>query len=251
MAPRLARLAARAQAAADALERRLTCVLTLRDLGNAGIAVDRRALAALPGPLVPAALAAMHRRAGIPYPPGEAARAELLRQLAAPPGGSVGCDCGAGWRWSADGELLLLRRAPERERRADFSYTLEIPGELEIPELAVRVGLHHCPVEPWMFAGAPHRVGLALSLLPGDRVTVRNRRAGDRLHPLGSSGSRRLKEVLVDRRVPRARRERIPLLCVGDRIAWVPGVTIDHRFRIRSEATAWVATLTLVRHETR
>src|SRR5436305_652601 len=82
---------------------------------------------------------------------------------------------------------------------------------------------------------------LALPLVPGDRVTVRNRRPGDRLRPLGARGSRRLKEVLVDRRVPRPLRDRIPLLCVGERIAWVPGVTIDHGFRLRGETTAWVA----------
>jgi hypothetical protein len=31
---------------------------------------------------------------------------------------------------------------------------------------------------------------------------------------------------------------------VGERIAWVPGVTIDQGFRIRDEAAAWVATVT-------
>ncbi|HKH47107.1 MAG TPA: tRNA lysidine(34) synthetase TilS, partial [Thermoanaerobaculia bacterium] len=112
---------------------------------------------------------------------------------------------------------------------------------LEIPELGVRVGLHHRPVEPWMFQGSPHRAGLALPLAAGDRVTVRNRRPGDRLHPLGAAGSRRLKEVLIDRRVPEGARDRIPLLCVGERIAWVPGITIDQRFRITGEASAWVA----------
>jgi tRNA(Ile)-lysidine synthase len=50
-----------------------------------------------------------------------------------------------------------------------------------------------------------------------------------------------LKEVLIDRRVPREVRERLPLLCVGERVAWVPGVTIDERFRLAGHATAWVA----------
>jgi tRNA(Ile)-lysidine synthase len=257
---RLARLAEAARRAGAVLDRRLTAEIGLCELkdddegdgGDGGVAVDRRALAALPAPLLPMALAALHRRAGAPYPAGGPARTELLRQLGASPGGEgVACDCGGGWRWSVEGSLLALRRAPERERMADFTYTLEIPGELEIPELSVRVGLHHRPVEPWMFTGAPHRAGLVLPLVPGDRVMVRNRRPGDRLHPLGSNGSRRLKEVLVDRRVPRTRRARIPLLCVGERIAWVPGITIDHRFRIRTEATAWVATLTSMRPEPR
>jgi tRNA(Ile)-lysidine synthase len=256
LAPRLAGLAERARRAGAALDRRLAGRLAVLPLAD-GAAVDRRALAELPAALLPAALAFLHRRAGAPYPAGRPARSELLRQLHRPLTSRDGdvarvvCDAGEGWRWALDGDLLTLRRAPARERVPDFTYTLEVPGELEVPELAVRVGLHSRPVEPWMFSGSPDRAGLALPLVPGDRVTVRNRRPGDRLHPLGSSGSRRLKEVLIDRRVPRAWRERIPLLCVGGSIAWVPGVTIDQRFRIGTEATAWVATLTSMRPETR
>ena len=92
-----------------------------------------------------------------------------------------------------------------------------------------------------MLQGSPHRAALALPLTEGDHVTIRNRRPGDRIHPLGGRGSRRLKEVLIDRRVPREVRERLPLLCVGERVAWVPGVTIDERFRLAGHATAWVA----------
>ena len=128
----------------------------------------------------------------------------------------------------------------------DFTYTLEVPGELEIPEIAVRVRLTRGAVEPWMFAGETDRAGLALPLLEGDLVTIRNRRPGDRIHPLGARGSRRLKEVLIDRRVPRHVRERMPLLVVGERIAWAPGVTIDQRFRLAGHATAWVAEVATV-----
>jgi len=65
----------------------------------------------------------------------------------------------------------------------------------------------------------------------------------------GAPGERRLKEVLIDRRVPRGERDRLPLLCLGadgPRVAWVPGVTIDERYRLRrADPTvaggAWVA----------
>jgi len=208
------------------------------------VAADREALRRLPEELLPFALAGLHRCAGAPYPAGRAARAELVRQLRRleeAGGERVSCDCGGGWRWEAAGGRLRLLRSPGSEKPLRFTYTLNVPGEVEIPELGVRVGLHHHPVEPWMFQGSPHRAGLALPLKPGDRVTVRNRRPGDRLHPLGADGSRRLKEVLIDRHVPRDQRDRIPLLCVGERIAWVPGITIDQRFRITGEAAAWVA----------
>jgi hypothetical protein len=42
-------------------------------------------------------------------------------------------------------------------------------------------------------------------------------------------------------RIPRAERDRLPLLCFEGRIAWVPGVTIDERFRLPAEGSAWVA----------
>ena len=75
-------------------------------------------------------------------------------------------------------------------------------------------------------------------------MTVRSRRAGDRLQPLGTPHRRRLKELLIDRKVPRETRDRLPLLCVEGQVAWVPGVTIHHPFRLREGAvTAWVAEL--------
>jgi len=235
---RLARLAGKARGAGLALDRRLARELPLRWIED-GVAVERSALERLPEEIRPFAFAWLHRRAGAPYPAPGAAREELLRQLGRH--ARAACDCGGGWRWEASGEILRLRRAGGRERVPDFTYTLEVPGELHIPEISMRVRVGRSAVEPWMFEGSPHRAGLALPLVEGDRVTIRNRRPGDRIHPLGASGSRRLKEVLIDRRVPRQERERLPLLCVGERIAWAPGVTIDERFRLDGHATAWMA----------
>lgn len=242
---RLARLGDRARAAVLAVDRRLRERLAVVP-AERGIAVERAAVEALPAGLLPSAFAWLHRQAGAPYPAGEAARSELLRQLGG--SGRAACDCGGGWRWETTGELLILRRAePARETVPDFTYTLEIPGSVEIPEIAVRVCVSRRAVEPWMLQGSPHRAGLALPLTEGDLVTIRNRRPGDRIHPLGARGSRRLKEVLIDRRVPRHVRERLPLLCVGERIAWAPGVTIDQRFRLDGHATAcWVAEVATV-----
>jgi tRNA(Ile)-lysidine synthase len=102
LAERLARLAARAAGARRRIEEAVDGVLGpsptpgLADIPG-GVSVPRRAFAGLPAPLQPFALAALHQRAGAPYPASAAARAELLRQLTSP--GRVGCDCGRGWRW--------------------------------------------------------------------------------------------------------------------------------------------------------
>jgi tRNA(Ile)-lysidine synthase len=95
-----------------------------------------------------------------------------------------------------------------------------------------------------MRQGATGRAALDLPLAPGGRVTVRSRLPGDRLQPLGCAYHRRRKDVVIDRKIPRASRDGLPLLCVGGQVAWVPGVTIHHAFRLRPGATsAWVAEL--------
>lgn len=211
--------------------------------GADGLSVERGRLERLPGVLWPPALAMLHRRAGLAYPPGAAAVADLRRQCLA--GGRVGCDVDGVWRWQSDGDRLRLRRrpAPAPAVPTPFAYTLEVPGEHSIPELSMRLRLRRGPVEAWMFRSAERRAGLALPLAAGDRVTVRSRRPGDRIRPCGCPWRRRLKNVLIDRRVPRAERDRLPLLCVGDRVAWVPGVTVEHAFRVAPGGTAWIAEL--------
>lgn len=198
------------------------------------------ALRRLPSILLPAALGVLHRAAGASHPPGRRARRELVRQLAEGSSAvtssgaiSAGVDCGGGLRWERKGDRLALTRPAPKSSATRFTYTLEAPGELIVEDLGVGVRLFQSSVASWMWRGSPTRAALDLPLAEGDRVVIRNRRPGDRIRPLGSPGSRRLKDVLIDRRVPRERRQRIPLLVVGGSIAWVPGVTIDHRFRLR------------------
>jgi tRNA(Ile)-lysidine synthase len=126
-------------------------------------------------------------------------------------------------------------------RTPPFSYTFRIPGEVELPELGLTLRVRRSPVEPWMLLGDPRRAGFSAA---GEWATVRNRRPGDRLRPLGSPGTRKLKEILVDRRVPADARDRLPLLELGGRIAWVPGVTVDEACRLGDGADrCWCAEL--------
>ena len=233
---RVAHAAARARRALDRrLGRRLEPSVQER-----GASLDLERLERLPPALLPAAAALLHRRAGAAYPPSLAAVGELDRQLRA--GRGIGGDCGDGWRWQRRGRRLHLTRVAAPPAR--FTYTVEVPGEVDLTEVSLRLRLGRSPVDAWMFRGSPTRTALGAALRRGERMTVRNRRPGDRIRPLGCHYSRRLKDVLIDKRIPRAERDRIPLLCIGDEIVWVPGVTIGDRFRLRDEPEAWVAELT-------
>ncbi|WP_043433742.1 tRNA lysidine(34) synthetase TilS [Cystobacter fuscus] len=84
------------------------------------------------------------------------------------------------------------------------------------------------PGTQWHFgvgSGTPPLGALALFLREDTRwpLTVRTRRAGDRVR--GPAGSRKLQDVLVDGRVPREHRDRVPVVTdAGGSVLWVPGV---------------------------
>jgi len=58
-------------------------------------------------------------------------------------------------------------------------------------------------------------------------VTVlawRGRVEGDRYQPLGSPGSAKLSDLLINRKIPLERREALPVVLCGGEILWVPGL---------------------------
>jgi len=82
--------------------------------------------------------------------------------------------------------------------------------------------------------------------LDADRLSfpllVRSVRPGDRFHPLGAPGTRKLQDFLVDEKVPREDRPRVVILeCEGE-IVWVAGMRIAESFKVR-EDTVRVAVL--------
>ena len=63
-------------------------------------------------------------------------------------------------------------------------------------------------------------------------LTVRNRRQGDRFQPYGMRGTKKIKDFLIDAKVPRDERERIPMLVCGDQVLWIVGYTTSEPFKI-------------------
>ena len=72
--------------------------------------------------------------------------------------------------------------------------------------------------------------------LPGPLV-LRTRRSGDIFQPLGLQGhSQSLVDFMAKAKIPKAWRDRLPILVSGEQIVWIPGWRLDHRTRL-TEAT--------------
>ena len=76
----------------------------------------------------------------------------------------------------------------------------------------------------------------------GNELVVRPRWAGDRFQPLGMGQPKKLNEFMIDARIPRPWRQRVPLVCSLEHILWVVGWRIDDRVKV-TEATRRVLEL--------
>lgn len=66
----------------------------------------------------------------------------------------------------------------------------------------------------------------------GDKLTIRPRRPGDRFQPLGMSQLKKLNQFMIDSKIPRAWRRRVPIVCSPEQIIWVAGWRIDERVKV-------------------
>ena len=137
----------------------------------------------------------------------------------------------------------LVHRVPSVD---SFELKLRVPGTVEAPHGTWAVTAEGpMPAPASLDHGAGTVVVDAHEL--GAHLIVRPRRPGDRLQPLGAPGRKKVQDVLVDRKVPRDDRDRIPVVTNEQgQIVWVAGEVLAEPFRVTSLTTT-VVVLTLRR----
>jgi tRNA(Ile)-lysidine synthase len=214
---RIARLCRETVDAIERVARRELDGLAVHD--DDALLLPHDALAKLPAPLAAEVLRQAAARLGGRAPLRAWAHRGLARVLASPAPrrafrlGGVVVEVSSGRVRLAAGQRPPL---PTRE--------VDVPGRLELPEIG-RL-LQARVVSASDFVIPPRlspRVGFDAALLPS-RLTVRARRPGDRFAPFGGVGERRLKSFLIDEKIPRWERGRVPLIEADGRILWVGGL---------------------------
>ncbi len=105
---------------------------------------------------------------------------------------------------------------------------LPVPGGVMFGDYEIEV-----VKSPWWGAAAtdPWLASIDAGALPAP-LSVRSWRRGDRLVPLGQSGSKSLQDLFVDAKIPRSLRSRVPVVVSGEKIVWVAGLRIAQEFRV-------------------
>ncbi len=151
------------------------------------------------------------------------AHIEAMRRLCleGPPNGRV--DLPGGWRVQRQYATLWLHGAsPGVAPRFAVRLTLEGPTVVEESGTVFMARIVR-PEDASMPASSCEAVFDADKV--GGGLVARNFIPGDRLRPLGLGGSRKVKDVFIDRKLPRARRSVFPIVTLdNDEIVWLPGL---------------------------
>lgn len=63
-------------------------------------------------------------------------------------------------------------------------------------------------------------------------ISLRYRKEGDKFQPLGMKGTKKLKDIFIDLKIPKELRDDIPIICIGEEIAWIVGYRISDKFKV-------------------
>jgi tRNA(Ile)-lysidine synthase len=163
--------------------------------------------------------------------PSEASLGPLVSALAA---GREAASAVRGQVVQVIGGVLSLRREPMVFGPAERRLTYGLPDD-ECGLLA-----EHVDVDATLWASlskgdiSPGREVYVVA--PATPLVWRGRVDGDRYQPLGSPGSAKLSDLLINRKIPAERREALPVVLAGSEILWVPGLPPAEAARLNGPA---------------
>ena len=133
-------------------------------------------------------------------------------------------------------DAIRLEPLEEIADATPFEAALAVPGAVEVPEAGLLMSAEVATISTGDFAAMRARGdAVAVQGVESARLTVRSRRPGDALRPLGAPGRRKLQDVFVDHKIARGARDRVPVVVdEAGRIIWVVGHTIADEFRVTS-----------------
>ncbi|AIQ61805.1 tRNA(Ile)-lysidine synthetase [Paenibacillus stellifer] len=159
----------------------------------------------------------------IDFPKVEAVRRGILQERT------------ASWRLDLGGGLTCIRQyhtvcflSSPPDGQASYSYMLSSPAsrlELrEINKVLTMTALERAKGLDYSGSGGRAKAWFDLDQLVFP-LTIRSRLPGDTIRIMGLNGSKKVKDIYIDDKIPSAGRSRIPIVCDGHgEIIWIPGI---------------------------
>jgi tRNA(Ile)-lysidine synthase len=128
--------------------------------------------------------------------------------------------------------LIFEKKIPIRKKLI-YKYELKLGGHFYIRERNVDVFIKKLrPIN--IDCKADDKIYMDFGKLSPPLI-LRNRRNGDWIEPMGMKGRKKIKDYLIDKKVPRALRDEMMLIADADSVVWIEKKCLSERVKITSK----------------
>ena len=129
-------------------------------------------------------------------------------------------------------DQLIIQR--NTRKIGAFEYAVAVPGDSNFPALNAVMVATIVETSSDKISQMPN--GSFQAVFDFDQIQtplkIRSRRAGDRFQPFGMEGTKKVKDFLIDAKVPQRVRWNTPVLVTGDEILWVIGYRTSEKCKV-------------------
>jgi len=128
---------------------------------------------------------------------------------------------------------IYVVSAPDSSERQQFFYPVNVPGRVEVKEAGMNITFQIVDKMPLSFLpGEEDRIAYMDYEAMCPPLAIRNINPGDRIQPLGMTGTKKIKSLLIDEKVPRRQRHCLPILVDRQSVLWIAGLRMSQRIGI-------------------
>ncbi len=123
--------------------------------------------------------------------------------------------------------LSIIKEVENQEVKKNLfekNFELKIPGKIKFGFYEVIAEVSLDKIEKGSFE-------FLTNLNIGETLIVRTRKNGDKIIPTGMTSEKKVKEILINNKILKEKREELPLVLQGDKIIWIGGVRGSEIFK--------------------
>ncbi|MDI6785973.1 MAG: tRNA lysidine(34) synthetase TilS [bacterium] len=126
-------------------------------------------------------------------------------------------------------ELVINKK--KKEELFNYEYQVKIPGTIYLKEIKAKMEFKENLFQNKELSKNKLEITLDYDKIAFP-IKIRSRKAGDRFHPLGLNGSKKVKDFFINKKISSYKRKRIPLVIDRTKILWITGMEISELAKI-------------------
>ncbi|WP_130889952.1 tRNA lysidine(34) synthetase TilS [Fusobacterium ulcerans] len=122
-----------------------------------------------------------------------------------------------------DYDFLGIEKNTKKEDNYIKEVELEVPGQITFGDYIIEAVLSNEILYD--------KQNFYTSLKKGDKLKIRSRNDGDRMIPIGMISEKKVKDILINEKVPKEKRDTIPLVLHNEEIVWIAGIKGNEKYK--------------------